>query len=111
MILWRRAPFDPELVLAMSAALRANGQPAEAQAVVRRALQVEPAPPAAGDSRDTVANGVVDHKGQVFNYPRLYVADGAIVPEALGVNPAKTIAALAERIAENIIADHPRASL
>lgn len=60
---------------------------------------------------DTAANGVVDHKGQVFNYPRLYVADGAIVPEALGVNPAKTIAALAERIAEQIIVDHPRGSL
>jgi tetratricopeptide (TPR) repeat protein len=57
MILWRRAPFDPELALAMSAALRANGQSAEAQAVVRRALQVEPAPPAAGDSRATVAYG------------------------------------------------------
>jgi cholesterol oxidase len=52
--------------------------------------------------------GVVNHKGQVFGYPRLYVADGAIVPEALGVNPAKTIAALAERIADNIIIDHPR---
>ena len=57
MILWRRAPFDPELALAVSAALRADGQSAEAQAVMQRALQVEPAPPAAGDSRDTVAYG------------------------------------------------------
>jgi cholesterol oxidase len=54
------------------------------------------------------ARGVVDHTGQVFDYPGLYVADGSIVPEALGVNPSKTIAALAERIAEHIIADHPR---
>jgi cholesterol oxidase len=56
-------------------------------------------------------SGVVNHKGEVFAYSRLYVADGAIVPEALGINPSKTIAALAERIAENIIADHPLSAL
>jgi cholesterol oxidase len=55
--------------------------------------------------------GVVSHKGEVFGYSRLYVADGAIVPEALGLNPSKTIAALAERIAENIITDHPLSAL
>jgi cholesterol oxidase len=43
------------------------------------------------------ANGVVDHKGEVFGHPGLYVLDGAIVPEAVGVNPSRTIAALAER--------------
>jgi cholesterol oxidase len=56
-----------------------------------------------GTTRD---NGVVDHRGQVFGYPGLYVADGAIVPEALGVNPSRTIAALAERIASLIAAGH-----
>lgn len=50
----------------------------------------------------TAANGVVDHRGGVFGYPGLYVADGAIVPEAVGLNPSKTIAALAERIADLI---------
>jgi len=48
-------------------------------------------------------NGVVDHKGEAFGYRNLYVADGAIVPEALGLNPSKTIAALAERIAAMIV--------
>jgi cholesterol oxidase len=47
----------------------------------------------------TPAGGVVDHRGEVFNYPRLYVADGAVIPEAIGLNPSRTIAAVAERIA------------
>ena len=48
---------------------------------------------------DTQLNGVVNHAGEVFNYKNLYVIDGAIVPEALGVNPSRTIGALAERCA------------
>ena len=55
-----------------------------------------------GDDRTT---GVVDHKGEVFGYRNLYVADGAIIPEALGVNPSRTIGALAERIAGLIVAE------
>jgi cholesterol oxidase len=43
------------------------------------------------------SRGVVDHRGAVFGYQGLYVIDGAIVPRALGVNPSRTIAALAER--------------
>ena len=52
----------------------------------------------------TAANGVVDFKGEVFNYPGLYVADGSIVPKAIGLNPSRTIAALAEHIAAGIVA-------
>jgi cholesterol oxidase len=46
----------------------------------------------------TPQDGVVNHQGEVFNYPNLYVADGAIIPKAIGRNPSMTIAALAERI-------------
>ena len=47
----------------------------------------------------TAADGVVDHNGEVFGYRNLFVADGAIVPKAIGLNPSRTIGALAERIA------------
>jgi cholesterol oxidase len=50
----------------------------------------------------TPARGVVNHWGEVFGYRNLYVADAAIIPEAIGANPSKTIAALAERIAQLI---------
>jgi cholesterol oxidase len=52
---------------------------------------------------DDESPGVVSTSGEVFNYPNLYVADGSIVPSAVGPNPSKTIGALAERIAEKLI--------
>jgi cholesterol oxidase len=65
---------------------------------------------------DTVEQGVVNAKGQVFDagpvfpgdagvFGDLVVLDGAIVPRALGINPALTIAALAEHAVERLIAD------
>ncbi|WP_437515970.1 GMC oxidoreductase [Sorangium sp. So ce1099] len=53
-----------------------------------------------GDSAD---EGVTSGLGEVFNYPNLFVLDGSILPAATGVNPAHTIAAVAERNIEQII--------
>jgi cholesterol oxidase len=50
-----------------------------------------------GRSRD---DGVVDHTGQVYGYPNLFVCDGATIPRPIGHNPSMTIAALTERAAE-----------
>ena len=51
----------------------------------------------------SVADGVIDWKGEAFGHPRLYVADGAVLPKAIGLNPSKTIAALAEHIVGHIV--------
>ncbi len=50
-----------------------------------------------------MSQGVVDHRGEAFGYKNLFVADGAVIPEAIGRNPSRTIAAVAERIAAIII--------
>ncbi|GLC25979.1 GMC family oxidoreductase N-terminal domain-containing protein [Roseisolibacter agri] len=45
--------------------------------------------------------------GQVRGVPGLYVADGSVLPTALGVNPQETIMAVATLIASRITARHP----
>ena len=49
-------------------------------------------------------DGVVDPNGEVFGHPGLWICDASSVPFALGVNPALTISAVAERCAETIVA-------
>jgi cholesterol oxidase len=51
---------------------------------------------------DDPRTSVVDDGGRVHGVPGLHVLDGSIVPAALGVNPSKTIAALAERGAHRL---------
>ena len=64
---------------------------------------------------DTPEQGVVsadkNNRGQVFGYQGLYVADGSILPSAVGANPIATITATAEWIAEGITGIKPDASL
>ena len=55
--------------------------------------------------------GIVNPAGEVFRNSGLFVADGAIIPSALGVNPSLTIAAVAESIAEGLITGSGTASL
>lgn len=45
---------------------------------------------------ETAADGVVNDKFEVHNYPNMYVLDGSIIPCNLGVNPSLSITALSE---------------
>lgn len=55
---------------------------------------------------DSPEQGVVsanEHdRGQVFGYQGLYIADGSVLPSAVGSNPIATISAVSEWIAEGI---------
>jgi cholesterol oxidase len=48
---------------------------------------------------DDPASGVIDPYHRVWNYPSLYVVDGASITANLGVNPSLSISAQAERAA------------
>lgn len=58
---------------------------------------------------DDADRGVVDDRGRVFDpagggvHDGLYVCDGSVLPCALDANPSLTIAAIAERTAEELI--------
>ncbi|HRW08158.1 MAG TPA: alpha/beta fold hydrolase [Caldilineaceae bacterium] len=59
---------------------------------------------------DDIEHGVVDHAGRVYHpaggvYPGLYISDGSICDTSVGANPSLTIAALAERMADQVIAN------
>ena len=62
-----------------------------------------------GPERGVVSAG--SDRGQVFGYTGLYVADGSLMPGALGANPAATISALSEWIAEGITGNVPDSDL
>ncbi len=56
------------------------------------------------------AEGVINARHEVFNYPGLFVADGSVIPANLGVNPSLTITAMTER-AMSLIPDADEAEL
>ncbi len=51
---------------------------------------------------DSKSNGVTDAFGEVFDYPGLFISDGAAIPASLAVNSSLTILANAERVAAHM---------
>src|SRR5262249_16781771 len=64
---------------------------------------------------DSAANGVTSADratfGQAFGYRNLFVADGSMLPTAVGANPIATISALSEMVAEGITGITPDVGL
>jgi cholesterol oxidase len=48
-------------------------------------------------------HAVVDRHGRVYGQPGLWIADGSVLPGPVGVNPSFTIAALADRFADEML--------
>ena len=57
---------------------------------------------------DNIDRGVVNSKGEMFNYPGLFITDGAVIPSSLAVNPYLTILANAERMTKLIVENYRR---
>ena len=53
----------------------------------------------------TERTGVVDDVGRVHGVPGLRVCDGSVFPGPVGANPSLTIAAFADRLADDLIAE------
>ncbi|MGH9949222.1 MAG: GMC family oxidoreductase, partial [Pyrinomonadaceae bacterium] len=67
--------------------------------------QVITAHPLGGSAMaNSAKEGVVDVNCEVFGHPGLFIADGSVMPSAVGPNPSLTIAAIADRAADHIVA-------
>jgi choline dehydrogenase-like flavoprotein len=81
--------------------LPAGVRPERARARDLKLMAFHPLGTARADARPT--HGVTDGDLAVHGVPGLYVADGSVVPSALGVNPQLTIMALATRLAFGLL--------
>jgi cholesterol oxidase len=97
--------IDAVVALHQQMALRTGGIPLTPLTWTTCGDLITPHPLGGCNMGVSAADGVVDHRGEVFGYKNLYVADGATVPKAIGLNPSRTIGALAERIASIIVAE------
>ncbi len=111
-IAWDYAQENAELVERMKAAMSdvANAYggtfaPLPTWDAFRRIITVHPL----GGCRlaESPERGVVSTTGEVFGHPGLFIADGSVIPTSLGFHPVMTISAIAERIADAVVASYP----
>jgi cholesterol oxidase len=88
--------------------LATGGEPIPSFTWKRLRMLVTPHPLGGCNMAAAAGAGVTDDKGEVFGYRNLFVMDGSVIPRAIGRNPSKTIAALAERSSEKLLEELPR---
>jgi choline dehydrogenase-like flavoprotein len=77
-------------------------EPSRARAKDLKLMAFHPLGSARADGRP--GRGVTDGELAVRGVQGLYIADGSVIPSALGVNPQLTIMALATRLADRLLA-------
>ena len=107
--LHRRAVQGRRRARGVSAASATAARPENAGRQDLKLLAFHPLGTARADARPS--HGVVDGELELHDAAGVYVADGSVVPSALGVNPQLTIMALATRLASAIAAAETAAAL
>jgi cholesterol oxidase len=87
--------------------LATGGEPIPLFTWKRLRMLVTPHPLGGCNMAAAAGAGVTDHLGEVFDYHNLFVMDGSVIPRAIGRNPSKTIAAIAERSCERLLDELP----
>jgi cholesterol oxidase len=82
--------------------LATGGEPMPLATWRRLRMLVTPHPLGGCNMAAASGAGVTTHTGEVFGHPNLFVMDGSVIPRAIGRNPSKTIAAIAERNCERL---------
>ncbi len=88
--------------------LATGGEPMPLATWRRLRMLVTPHPLGGCNMAAAAGAGVTAHTGEVFGHPNLFVMDGSVIPRAIGRNPSKTIAAIAERNCERLDDELPR---
>jgi cholesterol oxidase len=83
-----------------------GGKPLATPSWTNFGMLVTPHPLGGCNMATSPAAGVVDDRCAVFGQVGLYVVDGSVVPRPIGLNPSKTIAALAERCCTLLLEGH-----
>jgi cholesterol oxidase len=87
--------------------LATDGEPKPLFTWKRLRTMVTPHPLGGCNMAASQGAGVTKHNGEVFGHSNLFVMDGSVIPRAIGRNPSKTIAAIAERNCEMLLEQLP----